>query len=250
MITGLVLLLRNIVAAMRLVPIMFLVACGSAQSQTSADEPPGPGDDLAGESGLPAAINAADARKLVFVTSQAFNGNLGGLAGADAKCQTLARAAGLPGTYKAWLGNATVSAASRLTHATVPYTLVNGTVIANDFADLGTGKPNKPDVHHFFLRHALDLTELGTPPVGGTATGCFNFPDNRIAVWTNAGTDGRIVNNNPVNSCGSNWNSAGPSTASGPFGVVGVVGEVSANWAEWCGGGQCEKTAPLYCFQQ
>jgi hypothetical protein len=229
---------------------MLLVACGSVQSQTSADEPPGPGEDLAGEAGQAAAIDAAATQKLVFVTSQAFNGNLGGLTGADAKCQALARAAGLAGTFKAWLGNATVSASSRLTHATVPYKLVNGTVIANDFTDLITGKPNEPDVHHFFLRHAIDLTELGTQAVGGTATHCFNFPDNRIAVWTNANVNGAIANNNPVNSCGSTWNSAGPSTASGPFGVIGVVGEVSANWTVLCGGGMCENTAPLYCFEQ
>jgi hypothetical protein len=233
---------------MRLVPVMLLVACGSVQSPSSADEPPGPGDDLPGEAGLHAAITAA-AQKLVFVTSRAFNGNLGGLAGADAKCQSLAQAAGLPGRFKAWLGNASVSASSRVTHATVPYKLVNGTVVANDFTDLTTGKPDEPDVHHFFLRHAIDITELGTQALGGTATDCF-FGGSGILVWTNANVNGSIVNNNPVNSCGSNWNSSGPSTAGGPFGVVGIVGVISANWTVSCGSGKCEDTAPLYCFEQ
>ena len=41
--------------------------------------------------------------KTVFVSSQTYDGNLGGLAGADAKCQGLADAAGLKGTFKALL---------------------------------------------------------------------------------------------------------------------------------------------------
>src|SRR5207248_2675590 len=43
--------------------------------------------------------------KRVFVTSVMYDGNLGGLAGADAKCQARATAASLSGTYKAWLSD-------------------------------------------------------------------------------------------------------------------------------------------------
>ncbi|MDE0205503.1 MAG: hypothetical protein OXP66_05695, partial [Candidatus Tectomicrobia bacterium] len=39
----------------------------------------------------------------VFVTKAAFQGNFGGLAGADARCQSAARDAGLPGLFRAWL---------------------------------------------------------------------------------------------------------------------------------------------------
>jgi len=41
--------------------------------------------------------------KKIFVTSVGYNGNLGGEAGADEKCQARASAAKLDGTYKAWL---------------------------------------------------------------------------------------------------------------------------------------------------
>ncbi|MDB4954192.1 MAG: Flagellar hook-length control protein FliK [Myxococcales bacterium] len=51
---------------------------------------------------------------IVFVTSTTHAGDLGGLAGADAICQGLAAAAGLGGTYVAWLSTSTVSANSRL----------------------------------------------------------------------------------------------------------------------------------------
>jgi hypothetical protein len=42
----------------------------------------------------------------------------------------------------------------------------------------------------------------------------------------------------------------GPSTNTGPFGVVGVVGKTNGNWTVLCGSGKCETTAPLYCFEQ
>jgi hypothetical protein len=65
--------------------------------------------------------------KRVFVTSTVYTGNLGGSAGADDKCQERADAAGLGGTFKAWLsatgtGN---SAFDRLSHASVPYVRVD-----------------------------------------------------------------------------------------------------------------------------
>lgn len=52
---------------------------------------------------------------IVFVTSVTYNGNLGGFAGADQKCQTLATATGLPqNTDKAWLSTFSENAIDRL----------------------------------------------------------------------------------------------------------------------------------------
>src|SRR5262245_41660475 len=67
--------------------------------------------------------------KRMFVTSTTYQGgNLGGLAGADAKCADRAAAAGLTGAYKAWLSDSHKSAASRLTHSVGSYSLIDGTV--------------------------------------------------------------------------------------------------------------------------
>src|SRR5207248_10614341 len=74
-------------------------------------------------------VCGALASKRVFVTSATYNRNLGVLAGADAKCQALASAAALTGTYKAWLSTSTINARDRVTQAGVPYTLVDGTVV-------------------------------------------------------------------------------------------------------------------------
>ena len=84
--------------------------------------------------------------KIVFVTSQRYTGNLGGLAGANAKCQQLATAAGLTGTYKAWLADNNSMPTTAFTHSTSPYVLVNGTRIADDWTSLIT----KPLLHELF----------------------------------------------------------------------------------------------------
>jgi hypothetical protein len=52
-----------------------------------------------------------------FVTSTgsgAAGGDLGGLAGADAKCSTLAQAAGVPGLWRAYLSDASANARDRI----------------------------------------------------------------------------------------------------------------------------------------
>ena len=87
---------------------------------------------------------ALQATRLVFASSQSYRGNLGGLAGADAKCPARADAAGLPGTYRAWLSTATESAGGRMTPSTLPYVLVNGVRVAANFADLVDGTLENP----------------------------------------------------------------------------------------------------------
>ena len=59
-------------------------------------------------SGMP-----ATARK-IFVSSASYNGNIGGLATANANCQTLAGAAGLPGRFKAYLSTQVTDAACNI----------------------------------------------------------------------------------------------------------------------------------------
>ena len=48
--------------------------------------------------------------KLIFVTEDEWNGSLGGLSGADAKCQIEAEKYSFPGTYKAWLSTSKINA--------------------------------------------------------------------------------------------------------------------------------------------
>ncbi len=230
-------------AVKRVIPslvVAAMAACGSV-----AAVPP---IDAAAVADTAAPVDAArpvDAavvpHKVAFVTSQVYTGNLGGIAGADAKCQMLADAAHLTGSFRAWLGNATVSASSRLAHPTLPYLLVDGTMVAKDWSGLTSG----------LLMHAIDQTELGSAALGGTNTGCF-FDDGPIGllVWTNALPNGAISNTNMTNSCGNNWNTAGPTDFGGPFGDAGLLGATDAQWTDVCQAARCENTAPLYCLEQ
>jgi len=58
---------------------------------------------------------AAPVPAYVFVTRSEYDANMGGLAGADQRCQSSAAAAGLGGTYRAWLSDSATDAKDRIT---------------------------------------------------------------------------------------------------------------------------------------
>jgi hypothetical protein len=174
--------------------------------------------------------------RIVFVSSALYDGNLNGLSGADMKCQTLAMAAGLTGTYEAWLSDSTTSAAFRLTHASVPYVLVDGTVVAQNWNALISGGD---------LLHAIDETESGGPPPVGT----FQCGGSDPLVWTYTDPSGNPLGGG--SDC-SDWKS---STVAAAF--TGAADIASwPNWTQDCQSGPglsastCADTAALYCVQQ
>src|SRR5512144_2760888 len=91
-----------------------------------------------------------------FVTSSnPKGGNLGGLAGGDAVCQSLAQAAGAGGkTWHAYLSSSTVDAKTRIGNG--PWYNFKGELIANNVADLHSAN-NK-------ITAATAITEKGTTP--------------------------------------------------------------------------------------
>ncbi len=84
--------------------------------------------------------------KRVFVTSTTYNGNLGGLSGADAKCMARASAAILNGTYKAWISDSTTDVSTRMAQSSVPYVLLDGSYsqVAANWAALISGSISTP----------------------------------------------------------------------------------------------------------
>jgi len=79
--------------------------------------------------------------RLVFITSIPYKASdLGGLVGADGKCDDLASTAGLAGTYLAWLSDNTGSPSSRFPKDfSGPYVLTDGTAIAIGWEQLTSG---------------------------------------------------------------------------------------------------------------
>ena len=76
--------------------------------------------------------------KRVFVTASAYDGNLGGLAGADTKCTTAALGAGLGGSWKAWLSDTNTDALNRIADVGPWYFVDRTTRVFNNKANLAT----------------------------------------------------------------------------------------------------------------
>jgi hypothetical protein len=159
--------------------------------------------------------------KRVFVTSGGLpNGNAGGLARVDGLCQGVADGRGLGGTWKAWLSDGAESPSTRFTRATVPYRLVDGTVVANNFADLIDGT----------LAHAIDKDEVGARPRG---------INNQV--WTGTSASGRATSA----SC-AGWTSS----ATAAIGTFGLWDSSDSTWTE-LSREFCERAdLHLYCFEQ
>ncbi|MGH6691927.1 MAG: choice-of-anchor Q domain-containing protein [Gammaproteobacteria bacterium] len=166
----------------------------------------------------------------VFVTSTTHTGNLGGLAGGDAICQARAESPvsmAAPGTYKAWLSTSAASAASRLTHATVPYKLVDGTTIADDWDDLTDGTLDAP----------INVTEAGAAVPAGART------------WTGTNAAGDF--NGP--DCVAWSDETPPNPPPDPSETAGTAGSTAALNSQWTfdviflG---CNPLPHLYCLQQ
>jgi hypothetical protein len=158
----------------------------------------------------------------VFISSSAYESTINGVAKADGFCQGLADAKGLGGMWKAWLSDTSASASMRLTHAKVPYLLLNGTKVAESWADLTDGAIN----------HPIDVDE-GGHQLPGTAE-----------VWTGSDTAGATLSD--LN-C-SNW-----STTSSPPNAM--VGNLTTSWTA-AYERPCDYTGAtamglhLYCFEQ
>ena len=168
-------------------------------------------------------------QRTVFVTESVHTGDFGGLQGADAICQAEADAAGLPGTFLAWLSDSTESPSTRfvqyntLLDPQYPYELVDGTLIASGWIDLTDGT----------VVNTISLTATGTPP------------DGLLLAWTNTKLFGQPLNAflDPVLDSCSDW------TDSRKSGWGGRPNETDVHWT-FAGSVNCAAAAHLYCFQQ
>lgn len=159
----------------------------------------------------------------VFVTSTKSNANLGadGVRSADAKCQALATATGLGGTWRAWISSSASDPAGRFTRATVPYRLLDGTVLATSFDDLTNGDDLTSDIH---------LDEKGTLVTAATGG----------EAWTGTDADGTYSGS----SC-----DGFTTESSGSLGTVGVVYQKNSTWSNVYKK-TCDSSLRLYCFEQ
>ncbi len=161
---------------------------------------------------------ASPESKRAFVTSTLHTGNLGGLSGADAICQSRADAALLGGSWIAWLSTSTVNAITRSSFSGNIVTIGGDLVSSNGWAGL-TGNIILP----------IQFTETGT---------LITNSDPVTRAWTGTKYDGTY---NSGFTC-SDWTST---SGSGTAGAATVTGEWSQN-ANFT----CNTSFRLYCFEQ
>lgn len=164
--------------------------------------------------------------KLVFVSATRSNANFGGPEEADALCQADADADGslVQGkSFKAWLSNNLATDFSNsgrvFRRSQVPYHLINGAKVADNFEDLVANFPDAP---------------INIRPDGTRA-------DPRTTVWTGVLADGEFSTLN----C-NNWRSSGIQS----FGRRGNLGVSQSS--EWTNSGtsRCDIPGRVYCFEQ
>ncbi len=167
-------------------------------------------------------ILCSSSTKTVFVTSNYYNGDLGGVTGADDKCQAAANSAGLSGVYKAWISVATSSPSIAFTQSVVPYVTTRGDRIASNWTDLTDGT----------LINPILGDEYGTALVDAD-------------VWTNTKADGTI--SSLIDSCDNFTSSAGGVTNRAR---VGLASRISSAWTSGATFECVFGMMRLYCFQQ
>ena len=169
--------------------------------------------------------------RLVFVTSESFAGGdaggfLGGLAGAEAKCNVAAAASSrleLRGRkFVAWLSTTAGGDANvRLVNGSRPYKRVDGVRLADDFKGIVSG----------MLQNAISRDENNSPVIGGV-------------VWTGTGAAG-LVAGSGSGTCGD-WSDASDATPT----ITGDPTSLSTGWTNATGNTKCHATARLYCFEK
>jgi PKD repeat protein len=169
---------------------------------------------------------------LVFATSEGYQGDFGGPADADAICQERATAAGLPGTWTAWLSDDNTDAIDRIPEPGPDgnYQLVGSgprpwpetPIVADDLADLTDGLLNAPINVDEYGEDIVTQVWTGTQPDGTrTVSNCSN--------WTNAEDLFPCPEGDPA--CGSQGDS---SQTSGGWTQIDTLNACSARISFYC----------------
>jgi hypothetical protein len=173
----------------------------------------------------------------VFASSVAYPGNLGGLAGADEKCQKLATDAGRPGTFMAWIANddensGPVHRFPAMGFGTRPFKLVakNDALVQSSWNDmLSKGELLRP----------IDTDELGEQI------------KTHLWVWSNVSAGGYALGKNSCDSWSWKWSIE---SLIDPMGAVGRIPrspgcKAEEMWSHCYDSRLCASEARLYCFQ-
>jgi len=127
-------------------------------------------------------------KKRVFVTSTLYDGNLGGLSGADSKCQERANAANLGGTWRAILSTSAVDARDRIGYNWEYLVLINGRVVEN-VASLWDGTLSNGPININEYGNTQSNSVWTGSSLGGSSVAytCTNWTSNSSSIMGNQG---------------------------------------------------------------
>lgn len=172
-------------------------------------------------------LSATGCTKIIFASSQVYNGNLGGSNGADQKCQQLAITAGLPGQYKSFTNDGR-RAPAYSSSPNVPFVRVDSNIFES-----GLNTPPIVAIDSSFalpLNYPVDETEQSLPTNAGPS----------VYVWT--GLDSSAI---PTGNDCQGWTSSSSSN----IGTVGWTLTTDGTWANYRTF-TCDTQQRLYCLQQ
>lgn len=198
-------LLKGIKASALVLPFI-LSACGLSDSSDGAST-----DGIVGD------------QHRIFITSSTYTGNLGGISGADSKCQTAAQNAGLLRTYKAIISDSSDEARDNLS-------LVGEVLNIDSSGNQDTIVEFGANLWDSSLDTNIKYDEFG------------NFQSGRV--WTGTDSDGGNTSGTLEN-C-SNWSSS----SSGVDGGVGDSTSSFGDWVEDASTQTCDNSFRLYCISQ
>jgi hypothetical protein len=193
---------------------LLLASCSSASTTGANGSSSGAGPDA----------GATYHDWVVFTTKATFAGDLGGIAGADSKCQGFAAAAGLTGSFHAWLSDSTTDAADRVPNGGPWRKLHDGQQSDVVFENTAGWKG--------FPKAELDTDEFGAPPPLGDVQ----------HTWT--GTQIGGTKSSTGNVC-SDWTSSMNSTD----GTIGDRFQTDQGWTQWANYQPCDAQGAIVCYQ-
>lgn len=201
------------------------VSVGSTSSDESTGAAAGCGPEAECDDAKQANCYNCARDRLVFVTSEQYQGDFGSMPGLDDRCNQLAYKAGLLiGTQKrfnVWISTSEVDAVDRFYHSPGRYVLVSGEIFAESWDALVAGD----------ILHPLNIDENGAE-------------QNRI-VWTDTLPSGRKVDGSTH--C-DDWSSSELSTEAS----YGYSSESDGQWTHVLDGTSptyCTEVASLYCIE-
>jgi len=186
-------------------------------------------------------------KKIIFVTRDTYQGDLGGIKGANMICQATAKDAGLPGRYLAWLSTEFDSPSQNFIQSKVPYVTSStqldpetsiDQLIANNWDDLTR------------VLGFLDPKPLENPINFDEAGNILNDSSN-FSVWTNTSHAGKGIT--------SSYNDCGEWTSNDVI-ITGIIGQSNLSTEQWTSLSvatnsnpqvlSCANYARLYCVEQ